>query len=248
MSDAVMTESDAVAFDHRDAGTPEEEWRASDRWASVPWSDARGFDHALVVAAHPDDETLGAGALLARLRRAGTRVTIVLATRGEGAYSVDTSLQRVAEFHAAVSRVAPECTIVDLGLPDGGLRDHESMLESGIRACGPADLVVAPWRGDAHGDHDAAGDAATRVASTHGALLLEYPVWLWHWAAPHDPRIPWSSFVRVPQSGADRRAKNSALESYASQSSPPPGEEPILHTGMLAHFTRDWETFVRTEP
>jgi len=237
-----------VTFDHRDSGTPEAAWSGSERWASVPWSDARGYEHALVVAAHPDDETLGAAALLARLHRGGTRLTIALATRGEAAYSVDTSLQRVAEFHAAVSRLAPECSVVDLGLPDGRLRDHERMLEKALRACGPADLVVAPWRGDGHGDHGAAGEAAARVAASQGAVLLEYPIWLWHWAAPADDGVPWNEFVRVPQAGTDRRAKEAALSAYLSQVAPGPDTAPILHDGMLSHFSRDWETFVRTAP
>lgn len=238
-----------VTFDHRDPGTPEAAWSMSSRWASVPWSDARGFGRALVVAAHPDDETLGAGALLARLHRAGTRVTIALATRGERAYATDTSMTRVAEFHAAVARLAPECTVVDLGLPDGALHEHERMLERALRAVGRTDLVVAPWRGDAHGDHRVAGDAAARVAASHGAVLLEYPVWLWHWADPDRAEVPWPGFVRVPQSGPDRRAKESALAAYASQvSASDLSEPPVLHAGMLAHFSRDWETFVRTSP
>ena len=238
-----------MTFDHRDPGTPESAWSSSSRWASVPWSDARGFGRALVVAAHPDDETLGAGALLARLHRAGTRVTIVLATRGESAYSTDTSLTRVAEFHAAVTRLAPECTVIDLGLPDGRLHEHERRLERAILAVGRTDLVVAPWRGDEHSDHRAAGDAAARVAAVHGADLLEYPVWLWHWALPEETEVPWDEFVRIPQSGPDRRSKESALAAYASQINDSElSEPPILHPGMLSHFSRDWETFVRTTP
>jgi len=243
-----------VTFDHRDPGTPEPEWMASERWAPVPWSDARGFGRALVIAAHPDDETLGAGALLARLHRAGTRVTVVLATRGEGAYSVDTSLRRLAEFHAAIARLAPECSVVDLGLPDGRLHEHERVLERALRVVGRTDVVIAPWRGDEHSDHRVAGDAGARVAAAAGAVLLEYPIWLWHWATPDHPAVPWSEFVRVPQAGPDRRAKEAALAAYASQAHPEslagsrPDEEPILHAGMLAHFAREWETFVRSNP
>ncbi len=40
-------------------------------------------EHLVVVVAHPDDESFGCGSLIARAAAAGTRVTVVCATRGE---------------------------------------------------------------------------------------------------------------------------------------------------------------------
>ena len=39
--------------------------------------------HHLVVVAHPDDESFGCGSLIARAVAAGTKITVVCATRGE---------------------------------------------------------------------------------------------------------------------------------------------------------------------
>lgn len=48
-----------------------------------PWDLLDGARSVLVVHAHPDDESLATGSLLATLSRAGTRVVLVTATRGE---------------------------------------------------------------------------------------------------------------------------------------------------------------------
>lgn len=48
-----------------------------------PWDLLETAHTVLVAHAHPDDESLATGALLATLARAGTRVVLVTATRGE---------------------------------------------------------------------------------------------------------------------------------------------------------------------
>lgn len=234
-----------VSFDHRDEGTPEDHWAAVERWDSVPSLELVGVRHAVVVAAHPDDESLGAGGLIARLGSEGAQVTVVLATVGEASHTIDVSDRREREFEDAVATLAPTSTLVWLGLPDGGLREHRQELTAALTdIVAGADLVVAPWRGDGHRDHRVAGEAAAEA--TRGRVpLLEYPIWLWHWATPHDVGVPWDRFTRLELTAHDRGAKLAAIVSYESQVERIPGDEPILHAGMLAHFGRDWETFVR---
>lgn len=234
-----------VSFDHRDEGTPEDVWAALERWDSVPPLELVGVRHAVVVAAHPDDESLGAGGLIARLHTEGAQVTVVLATLGEASHSIDMSERRECEFEDAVGALAPGSTLVSLGLPDGGLREHRGELTSAIAdIASGTDLVVAPWRGDGHRDHRVAGEAAAE-ATRGRVVLLEYPIWLWHWATPDDAGVPWDRFTRLTLEPPDRDAKLAAIVSYESQLEHTPGDEPILHAGMLAHFGRDWETFVR---
>lgn len=50
---------------------------------TTPWDLLDAARTVLVIHAHPDDESLATGALLATLARAGTRVVLVTATRGE---------------------------------------------------------------------------------------------------------------------------------------------------------------------
>ena len=74
-----------VTFDHRERGTDESVWAASavlDGVARIPELP----EHLVVLAAHPDDDTLGAGGLMATAAVAGTDVTVVFASDGEGSH------------------------------------------------------------------------------------------------------------------------------------------------------------------
>ncbi|MCY7413603.1 MAG: PIG-L family deacetylase [Salinibacterium sp.] len=236
-----------MSFDHQDAGTAESDWLASPRWQSVPHLTVAAARSVVIVAAHPDDETLGAGGLVARLHALGAVITVILATRGERAFKRDISAERLTEFQIAVERLAPRARIVDLELPDAALGMCTAELRTAVTdAAVGAELIIAPWRGDGHGDHCAAGEAASSAAAETGARLLEYPIWLWHWAKPNDATVPWDRFLRLPLDPATCQAKGDGLAAYASQTSGVDGEAPIIHSGMLAHFTRSWETFVDT--
>lgn len=57
----------------------------------------------------------------------------------------------------------------------------------------PAMVLVA-----AHPDDEAAGRAAAAACKATGAPLVEYPIWMWHWATPDDPAVPWHRARRVP--------------------------------------------------
>jgi N-acetylglucosamine malate deacetylase 1 len=59
----------------------------------------------LVVAAHPDDETLGCGALLAQLSKRGCAVSLVFATNGEGARGVGQAEARATAAEQAAQEI-----------------------------------------------------------------------------------------------------------------------------------------------
>lgn len=238
-----------VSFTHATAGTPEAAWQLK----GLPALDDRDHARLVVVAAHPDDETLGAGGLIADYGVRGAHIDIVVATGGEASHPDSTTvtpaelaLLRADEVRAAVRALAPTATVHLLGLPDGHLADHVPALVSALTALvRPGCLLVAPWRGDGHPDHEAAGVAAAEVAA--GTTLLEYPVWAWHWARPGDPRLPWSSMrSRVIGPEAVQR-KVAAMAAHVTQMQPLsalPGDETLLDAGMLAHFERGLEVFV----
>jgi hypothetical protein len=77
------------------------------------------------------------------------------------------------------------------------------------------------------------------------ARLIEYPVWFWHHGEPKS--APWPLLRRLPLGRGAAAAKRAALEAHRSQVAPlsdAPGDEALLHPGVLSHFERGHETFV----
>jgi LmbE family N-acetylglucosaminyl deacetylase/SAM-dependent methyltransferase len=251
-------------FHHADTGTPEQEWRERPEWGSVPPlvlnPTARRSDAAttrlVLVAAHPDDETLGAGGLLATASAAGERIDVVLLSSGEGSHpgsrthdAADLATLRVEETRAALSMLAPHARLRAIGLPDGDLASHEDeIVEAIVRTVGEdgsRTVIAATWRHDGHADHEAAGRAAAVAAHRTDARLIEYPIWLWHWAAPAD--APWPRFRTLALDREVRARKSHAISVHRSQVAPlsdDPGDEALLLPGVLEHFVRDRETFI----
>ena len=82
---------------------------------------------------------------------------------------------------------------IRLGLPDGELSKHITELANiltELLLSTPDSWCVATWRGDGHPDHEAVGRAAAIASERADTLLLEYPVWMWHWAIPNDTAVP----------------------------------------------------------
>ena len=142
------------------------------------------FRRVLAVAAHPDDEVVGCGGLLALLADAGTEVHVCFATDGEATIGADLPADEVARRRRAEAGAA--CAVLGarpprfLGLPDGRLGDHLAELRSRLRTLvdevGP-DVVIAPWELDGHPDHQA----------VHAALPSGIPVWGYETWTPLPP-------------------------------------------------------------
>jgi len=254
---------DGPAFTHDGPGTPEPAWLAWPGLRDVPPAElgaaGAALAHLVLVAAHPDDETLGAGGLLATAAAAGARVDVVIATDGEGSHpsstthtAVELAAVRAEEVERAVHLLAPRATLHLLHLGDGDLAAHGDALAAHLRGLVGADsLVVAPWAGDRHPDHEAAAHAAARAVEGTAARLWNYPVWAWHWARPGGPEVPWTSAVRLHLAPEVLQRKLTALAEHTSQVaplSPAVGDEVLLPPGVLAHFTRGFEVFLTAGP
>lgn len=241
-------------FTHLEQGTSEQTWQADPRLLSRP-ALAPDIDRVIVVAAHPDDETLGAAGLMARVHASGGTVTVIVASDGEASHphSRTHSPVRLAglrrlEVTRAVHAVAPGAGLHFLGLPDGALREHADELAARLAPhlddAGDAALVVAPWSGDGHRDHRIIAEAVAAASARSGVRHLGYPIWLWHWGDVAD--VPWERAVCVALTTRQRAAKREALQAHESQVnalSGDVGDEPVIHAGMLAHFDRPVELF-----
>jgi LmbE family N-acetylglucosaminyl deacetylase/SAM-dependent methyltransferase len=251
---------DAPGFDPHADGTPESEWLAA-LWTTGRRVGARqllaSVQDVVVVAAHPDDESLAAAGLLAAVGRAGLPATVVVATSGEASHPMSPThrpeqlaVLREEEVRRAVAAVHPAARVLLLAQPDSGLAEHEAhLLDALTPLVDPHTLVVAPWRGDGHADHEAAGRVAAQVAAYVGARLLEYPVWLWHWGTAS--ALGGVEVLCLDLDPELRRGKADALACHRSQTaplSPAPGDEALLTSGFLAHFARPFEVFLPSRP
>jgi len=231
-----------VTFDSAFAGTSAETWAADPRLAALPALALDDVVRVVVIAAHPDDETLGAGGLIAEASRRGLAVQVVLVTDGADAGD---ATERSRELRAAVGSLAPRATIRELGFADGQTRERRADVTDALRSLlsvlpRERTLVVAPWRGDGHRDHRVVGEVVAEVAS--GLRVIEYPIWMWHWGTPDDPAIPWERFaaLTLPRDGRKPRA----LAAFVSQTT---GPDPVLRRDFLEHFRRPLEIFVTAD-
>lgn len=241
-------------FRHDEEGTPAAVWSRALAEHPLPDLDLGGpIDRLVVVGAHPDDETLGAGGLVHLAGRSGWDVLVVSATAGEGSHPASPThdphalaARRRGELERAAALLAARAEVVCLGHPDGALAELEETLVAAIvdavGDAGERTLLAAPWRHDGHPDHEAVGRAAAVAARRTDARLVEYPVWMWHWGTAQD--LPWPDARVVRLDATAREAKRAAVAAHASQVAPlsdRPGDEVLLGAALLAHFDRDVE-------
>lgn len=145
---------------------------------------------AIVLAPHPDDETLGCGGLIAMKRDRGVHVTVVFMTDGARSHAhlvgaADLIARRRKEASAACAVLGVESTAVHhLEIGDGELSDS---MERAIAGLGPllddsfGYQLIVPHPDESPLDHRAtfqvAAETVKRSGQTMDALL--YPVWLW---------------------------------------------------------------------
>ena len=73
------------------------------------------------------------------------------------------------------------------------------------------------------------GRAAAVAAARAGAKLLEYPVWMWHWARPDDTAVPWHRMTRIAPDPAAVARKRLAARQFRSQLTRyDPDSDPVL--------------------
>jgi LmbE family N-acetylglucosaminyl deacetylase len=201
----------------REGGTAAERWLA---WGNQSAElDLDGCDTLVVVSAHADDETLGLGATMSVL---GDRAQVVCAT--------DSLTDRRPELTQAC-RILGTAPPIFLGLPEGQLAWHaRDLAERLVELLDPSDWVAAPWRGDGDPDHAAAGEAALWAATRADCYFIEYPVWMWHWAEPDDPDVPWEDTATIVSPVSAWSKKRAAIQAYGSQIT---GVDPALPPAVI---------------
>jgi LmbE family N-acetylglucosaminyl deacetylase len=181
----------------------------------------------LVVAAHPDDEVLGAGGLIHAWTARGAKVTVLSVSDGEAADPKRHDLANVrrGELKDALRKLcSTHVSVVRLGLPDGKLASYLNRLRNALMSLAHADVtIIAPYECDGHPDHAAVGNVCIEVARSLGIPIARYAVGAWHEAGTATLRgARWGKFALSDDA---RRAKARAVQCFSSQVELPRGFE-----------------------
>jgi LmbE family N-acetylglucosaminyl deacetylase len=193
--------------------------------------------------------------LISQLAALGREIIVLAVTDGTASHAGSPAWPperlaqvRPAETLEALRRLrAGKLRIMRAGLPDGRVAEHEATLDALLCAClWPTDVVFATWRHDGHPDHEAVGRAAARAARRRGAILVEVPVWTWHWAEPDDGRVPWNRARRVVLDAGAQARKAAAVDAFASQILPDQSAraDAVLPPSTLSRLLRQFEVFL----
>ncbi len=136
---------------------------------------------ALVISAHPDDETIAAGGTLAKLARDGWAVHSVFLTNGPRRPGDENAVREAVEAHSALGLDPPTflpefdtVALLDAGtMPVARMGDAVAALE--LRAT----LIMAPSARELHAHHRDAAEVAAilaRPTETYRPSLLAYEV------------------------------------------------------------------------
>jgi len=143
------------------------------------------YKRVLVLAPHPDDETIGCGGTLALLAASGSKVDVVIATRGEAAFVKGAATRSAVGCRRGAAAIEACRTLgvhgpVFLGLQDGTLSCSEGTMASRLAeiiAHLRPDLILVPWMLDEHPDHRALAVCLGSVPMPETAQVWAYEVW-----------------------------------------------------------------------
>ncbi len=218
--------------------------------------------NALIVAPHPDDETLGCGGIINLMSQSAVRLTVLFLTDGESSHQsccgiskeeVGAMRRRLAVQACAKLGVSPE-DLIWFGLPDGQIS-----CGNGGGFCGTSndllrlidkiepDAIFAPHPWEPWPDHRAAGEILKKAVNKYRnpVTVYYYPVWLWHGLClTHLLAIRKMDTIRVDIS-AVLETKRQALNEYFSSVNPF-CNRPYCGTmpkGFTEHFLYPYEIF-----
>jgi LmbE family N-acetylglucosaminyl deacetylase len=182
---------------------------------------------ALILAPHPDDETLGCGVTILRKIAVGTEVTIAVVSDGRHSHASDdlspsalAALRRGEMAEAAGRLGVPLGSVHWGGFFDTTLDENYEHVVDFVRHLVTAfrpDEVYATCADEPHPDHAAVGRAARQVVAeaNYPIRLFEYPIWLWsRWPLRSGDRL--GSSVDAVRQVLTRKAVKIKSDGYVS--------------------------------
>lgn len=226
--------------------------------------DVNLIGNALVIAPHPDDESLGCGGTIALLRQQGFRVHVLFVSDGTMSHPNSPSypaerLRQVREAEAlealrllnvpvenAFFMRQKDTQVATTDSPD--FADAVAFVYTLLTDVEPATVLV-PWRRDPHRDHRASWqilNAALSMLSVR-PRVLEYLIWLWELGNEQDMPGRDEMFVWSIPIETVMTQRNQAIAAHRSQVSRLIDDDPTafyLSPELLMHFNKPRELFL----
>ena len=188
----------------------------------------------LVIAPHPDDESLGCGGLISKLAADRRRFCTVFVTDGSASHLGSVKWSRRA-LAARREREAEEALyqlgigdhprtflrLCDAAMPPASSQEWRfasGELDSVLRTFRP-DLVLLPWRRDPHRDHRDSWRLVTEAIrrSVLAPMTLEYAIWLEEYGDAADYPRPDEARSIVFDISTEITNKLAAINAHQSQ-------------------------------
>lgn len=215
-----------------------------------------GSEPPLILAPHPDDESLGCAGLIAECCLRGQQPVVVILTDGAASHpgSKQYPPERLRELRADEARRAVALlgvashNLVFFDYPDTALPSSHAITAKVAslaedRGC---TVILGPWLHDPHCDHEAAAIIAKNAAEAIQGRWLSYPVWGWLLPPGQEVAVDEMTGWKLSVS-AHQTAKQSAITAHASQHSSLIDDAPNgfrLPRDLLAIFERPYEVFI----
>lgn len=155
---------------------------------------------AVILAPHPDDETIGCGGIISKYNSDDMDITSVLFTYKE-------EDPRGEEFISAMRIL--NCKYKFIKLEDGKLEEQKELLKAIIQQlidelC--PDIIFTPYLLDMNSDHKAVSRSLSEVAYSKRTLIAMYEVWT--------PILYPNYYIDISEHNETKRA---AMQCYGSQ-------------------------------
>lgn len=217
----------------------------------------------MVLAPHPDDESLGCGGFIAMLTAQNKKVFVVFIT--DGSMSHPNSKKYPADKLAALRRKEALDALKELNvdtaniffmnekdraLPapgETGFNANTEELQTLINFCNP-DLILVPYEKDPHPDHRATWQMLNHIRKKNAAAfsILEYIIWLYNLGEEKD--LPEQHCEWLYADITDYlNQKHKAVFRHVSQTTHLIDDDPtgfILTPDVLQHFNYTKEYFL----
>jgi LmbE family N-acetylglucosaminyl deacetylase len=245
--------------------TPTQGWLADpNSFPLYPETTVTEFGSTLIVAPHPDDETLGCGGAIALLQYFGKLIQVLVISDGTASHpnsrqypAEKLRLLRQNETLSALLTLGVDSSAVTfLNLKDGAVPTPGKIeFEQAVADCQAylntfkPETIILPWRRDPHADHRASWRIIKKAVNdlAISPRILEYPIWSWEQAETDDISVPQTVKPWRLDISRVSSQKQEAIAHYRSQTTDLIDDDPQgfrLAPEVLAHFARPWEVYL----